>query len=73
MMMETERLSFIIRNQPLLRAENYKKLDDAIRMGRIDIDDAAVNLGKRLVLPSSFNCWRSKIQGAKLPRYDGNL
>ena len=41
----------MMRNQQLLRSENYKSLDDAIRTGDIDPNDP---VGKRVVLPSSF-------------------
>lgn len=54
MMMESHRLAFIVKNQPLLRSDKYKKLDDAIRSGTIDIEDPADKVGKRIVLPSSF-------------------
>lgn len=54
MMMETQRLGWFIRNQPLLRTSNYKAIDDAIRSGVVEADDDAGNVGKRLVLPSSF-------------------
>ena len=40
-----------MRNQKLLRSENYKSLDDAIRRGDIDPTDP---VGKRVVLPSTF-------------------
>ena len=51
MMMESQRLSFVIRNQPLLRCDKYKALDDAVRTG--DFDPTS-NVGKWYVLPSSF-------------------
>lgn len=54
MMMESQRLSFITRNQKLLRADNYKSIEDAIRRGDIDPTDEASMIGKRLVLPSTF-------------------
>lgn len=54
MMMEAHRLAFIMRNQPLLRSDNYRTLDDAIRRGELDAGDPAGNVGKRFVLPSSF-------------------
>ncbi len=54
MMMEAQRLSFIMRNQKLLRADKYKSIEDAIRRGDIDPEDQASGIGKRLVLPSSF-------------------
>ncbi|KAL6550513.1 hypothetical protein OROMI_021001 [Orobanche minor] len=54
MMMEAQRLAFIMRNQPLLRSDKYKSLDDAIRTGDIDPAEPIGNIGKRFVLPSSF-------------------
>ena len=54
MMMESHRLSFIVRNQPLLRVDKYRSLDNAIRSSDIDAADSHGNVGKRIVLPSSF-------------------
>ena len=54
MMMEAQRLGWVVRNQKLLRADNYKRLDDAIRRGDIDPDDSAGSIGQRCILPSTF-------------------
>ncbi|KAL6550068.1 hypothetical protein OROMI_020556 [Orobanche minor] len=45
MMMEAQRLAFIMRNQPLLRSDKYKSLDDAIRTGDIDPAEPIGNIG----------------------------
>ncbi|KAL6550071.1 hypothetical protein OROMI_020559 [Orobanche minor] len=45
MMMEAQRLAFIMRNQPLLRSDKYKSLDDAIRAGDIDPAEPIGNIG----------------------------
>ena len=36
MIMEAHRLALIMRNQPLLRFDKYRSIDDAIRTGDID-------------------------------------
>ena len=41
-----------MRNQPLLRFDNYMTLNDAIRRG--DVRDLAEIVGKQFVQPSSF-------------------
>ncbi|UYV65707.1 hypothetical protein LAZ67_3005188 [Cordylochernes scorpioides] len=46
---ETERLSFIRRNQKKLRTENYIHLQDALRA-----DENLANIGQIVILPSSF-------------------
>ncbi|UYV61785.1 hypothetical protein LAZ67_1006539 [Cordylochernes scorpioides] len=46
---ESERLSFIRRNQKKLRTENYIHLQDALRA-----DENLANIGQIVILPSSF-------------------
>ncbi|UYV76412.1 hypothetical protein LAZ67_14000329 [Cordylochernes scorpioides] len=46
---ETERLSFIRRNQKKLRTENYIHLQDTLR-----VDENLANIGQIVILPSSF-------------------
>ncbi|UYV71113.1 hypothetical protein LAZ67_8001784, partial [Cordylochernes scorpioides] len=46
---ETERFSFIRRNQKKLRTENYIHLQDALRA-----DENLANIGQIVILPSSF-------------------
>ncbi|UYV80670.1 hypothetical protein LAZ67_19001334 [Cordylochernes scorpioides] len=49
LMVESERLSFIRRNQKKLRTENYIHLQDALRA-----DENLANIGQIVILPSSF-------------------
>lgn len=49
-MMESERISYIRRNQKLLRADNYKNLSEALSRGVTESSAA----GKSIILPSSF-------------------
>jgi hypothetical protein len=46
---ETNRLSFLRQNQYKLRAETYKGLADAVSH-----NDTLANVGKKIILPSSF-------------------
>lgn len=50
-MIESERLSYIRRNQTILRAENYMNLKDAATRGNADSRPS----GHRVVLPSTFH------------------
>ena len=54
MMMESQRLPFITRNQKMLRADNYRSLEDAIHRGTIEAGGSIKPMEKRVVLPSSF-------------------
>ena len=54
MMMEQQLLSWVVRNQKVLRADNYKKLEEEIRIGDIDPADTSTNIIKPCILPSTF-------------------
>ncbi|XP_057432736.1 uncharacterized protein LOC130725533 [Lotus japonicus] len=52
-MIESQRLSFIRRNQNLIRADFLNELEEAIDRGETD----PTTVGMRVILPSSFMAW----------------
>ena len=72
MMMEAQRLSFIIRNQTKLRSDNYRSIEDAIRTCSIEADSSIGTMGKRIVLPSTFVGCRGTWY-TELPGYYGDM